>query len=111
MTPERRSSGVQRHSERNGRTMQGCRDLRLRPALRLHPAGRENCRVTPAASPVADASCLEHQRVLKQTSNGSSRKGRRPARSQVMGISVFCCDALHDEERQRGPIPFFGGSD
>ena len=86
--------------------MQGCRDLRLLPALRLHPAGRENCRVTPAASPVADTTCLEHQRVLKQTSNSSSRSAgcQRDPTSWAFRFSV--ANALHDEERQRGPIPF-----
>src|SRR5947207_1847354 len=45
-------------------TMPGCRNLRLRPALRLHLAGRENSRLTPADSRVADTPCFERRRAL-----------------------------------------------
>jgi len=46
-------------------TMPGFRDLRLCPALRLYLAGRENSRLTPADSHVADTSGFEHRRALK----------------------------------------------
>ena len=88
-------------------TMPGCRDLRLRPALRLHLAGRENSRLTPANSRFADTSCFERRRALSQTASSSCRRCQPPARSHAIGIHLrMPCVIKNDSV---GQFPFFAG--
>ena len=86
-------------------TMPGCRDLRLRPALRLRLTGREK-------QPADTGRFARYRHFVLRTPksfqvNFELFVPEAPAVNEIRRARHSPANGLLDEERQRGAIPFF----